>query len=84
MNEIIVRPNTIQPQGQTQIDECVRTNQTSDLQSCNGSPDGTRREDGDWEDSLFIEEGGWVPNTQTTRDKPIQRRRKKRKGKSHY
>ena len=82
MNEIIVRPNTIQPQRQTQNDGCVRTNQTTDLQSCNGSPNGTRKENSDWEDSLFIE-GGWAPNTQTTRDKPIQRRRKKRKGKSH-
>ena len=82
-NEISVRPNTIQPQRQTQNYECVRTNQTTGLQSCNGSPDGTRKEDSDWEDSSFIE-GGAAPNTQTTRDKPIQRRRKKRKGKSHY
>ena len=83
MNEIIVRPNTIQPQRQTQNDGCVRSDQTTDLQSCNGSPDGTRIEDGDCEDSSFIE-GGAAPNTQTTREKPIQRRRKKRKGKSHY
>ena len=83
MNEIIVRSNTIQPQRQTQNDGCVRTNQTTDLQSCNGSPDGSRKEDGDWEDSSFIEEGDWAPNAQTTRDKPIQRRGKKRKGKSH-
>ena len=77
MNEII------QPQRQTQNDGFVRTDQTTDLQlSCNGSPDGTRKEDSDWEDSSFIE-GGAAPNTQTTRDKPIQRRRKKRKGKSH-
>ena len=83
MNKIIVRSNTIQPQRQTQNDGCVRTNQTTDLQSCNGSPDGSRKEDGDWEDSSFIEEGDWAPNAQTTRDKPIQRRGKKRKGKSH-
>ena len=82
MNEIIVRPNNIQPLRQTQNDGCVRSDLTTDLQSCNGSPDGTRKEDGDWEDSSFIE-GGGAPNTQTTREKPIQRRRK-RKGKSHY
>ena len=76
MNKIVVRPNTIQPQRQAQNDGCVRTDQTTDLQSCNGSPDGTRKEDSDWEDSSFIE-GGAAPNTK-------QRRRKKRKGKSHY
>ena len=76
MNEIIVRPNTIQPQHQTQNDGCVRTEQTTDLQSCNGSPDGTRKED--WEDSSFIE-GDAAPNTQTTGEKPIQRKERKEK-----
>ena len=70
---------------QVQKHRCINTNQTTNqtanLQSRIESDDESRKRDSDWEDSSFIDVGGWATNYLTTRDKPTRRGRKKGKGK---
>ena len=84
-NKMGVQSNNSQTQ--VENDRCTSTNQTTNqtanLQSRIESDDESRKRDGDWEDSSFIDEGGWATNYLTTRDKPTRGGRKKGKGKLH-
>ena len=81
MNKIVVQLNN----HQTQIENggCIKRTHTTDSQSRMESDNESMKKDSSWEDSMFINEGGWVTNKRTTRDKPIRKGRKKGKGKSH-
>ena len=84
-NKMAVQSNNSQLQ--TENYRCMSTNQTTNqtanLQSRIESDDESRKRDSDWEDSSFIDEGGWATNYLTIRDKPTRRGRKKGKGKLH-
>ena len=80
-NKVVVQSNNSQPQSEN--DGCVSSTHTAVSQRCMERDNESMKKDRDWEDSSFIDEGGWATNILTTRDKPPRRGRKKGKGKLH-